>query len=139
MKLTQKDAKAFIQRLENTLGYLPRNRSQDVTLLLKAMEDKPTLYTWHNLDLAVEMLRRQRKTVHTSRAILLYVEQAVALANAPVVTTPIADLIEAAIAHEQEHRADGFEAWIGKLIRSKGDYRHEVYADWLAARQQVAA
>lgn len=136
-ELTSAAALRFLKDLENTLGWLPRNRKMSAAKLLREMEADRRLYTWDNLTLAMEYLRRQRRTVKSPTAILLYVKPALELANAPVASTDLQTQIEQALTYEHEHHGTDWERWVGRLVRARGEARAEVWAEWQQARNGV--
>lgn len=127
---------------ENYLGFQPkyppsvprwRVLSLEVAKLKKAMAENPRLYTFQNLQLALEYSRRKRLPIHSPKGLLYRIEDALELAN---VDKPISDLqaeITAAIGWEKDRDDDGSMRWIHRLVRAAGPGRIEVLDEWKAA------
>ena len=138
--MTVKNATEFVLLVENTLGWVPdeslelwKARAIMAGRLKKAMAKKPSLYTWENLELAVELLRRQRQPVKSPIFVLYKVEEAL---KAAVVEQqrPLGDLIDEAIATERSQPSLTSQDWIDQLTRAVGKYRQDAYDEWRAER-----
>jgi hypothetical protein len=125
-----KNFRDFCIRVENTLGWshdrsMPRWRalSIEASRLRRKMDTDPALFTWPNLELAVELLRREQREVASPTAVCWHVERALALAAAP---EPVLDGIDADIDDlvneiAQRELADGDpEGWAMRLHRAWG-------------------
>lgn len=128
----------FCQLVENTLGWEPdetlppwKVMSAEVGKLKRKMATKPKLYTWENLTLAAELLRRERKTVTSPAAVCWHVERAIRAAN-QTVTSDIVGHIHAAVT---EAFLAGEPEWVERLARAIGDGRYEVLEQWKAFRE----
>ena len=136
-----KNAIEFVQLVENTLGWAPplddttplfKRRAIEAGKVKSKIAKNPTLYTWHNLELAVEYLRRKRQGVKSPVGVLYKVEQAIAAANAPAPISSVGEDINRAIEVELSHGKEGSEDWVGRLIRADGPGRREVLDAWQA-------
>jgi hypothetical protein len=134
-----KNATEFVVLCENTLGYNPdptkelwRARSIMAGRLNKAIKAKPLLYTWANLELAVELLRRQRQPVASPMYVLYKVEEALKAAAAAQVR-PLGELVDEAIAAERA-LPEPDERWVQQLTRAVGKYRQDALDEWRAER-----
>ena len=120
----------FCIRVENTLGWshdrsMPRWKalSIEAAKLRRKMSTDPALYTWPNLELAVELLRREQREVDSPAAVCWHVERALALAAVP---EPVLDDIDADIDElvneiaQRELAAGDPEGWAMRLLRAWG-------------------
>lgn len=134
----------FVIYVENTLGWdavlsqkvpLFKARNVEAGILTKKMATNPRLYTWDNLALAVEYLRRQRKPVKSPTAVLWHVETAIKAANQPAKVTTVQAEIDEALAWEYNHALPDHVEWIGRLVRAGfGPGQRDVLVEWKAAR-----
>jgi hypothetical protein len=138
--MTVKNATEFVVHCENTLGWVPdetkelwKARSIQAGRLNKAIKTKPHLYTWANLELAVEYLRRKRQPIKSPMFVLYVVEDALRLASQES-ARPLADLIDEAIRLERAQPALTSDSWVGQLTRAVGTYRPDAYDEWKAER-----
>ncbi len=138
--MTVKNATEFVVLCENTLGWVPdetkelwKARSIQAGRLNKAIKKNPALYTWPNLELAVELLRRRRQPIKSPMFVLYVVEDALRLARQEQ-ARPLADLVDEAIAFEHSQPALTSHSWIGQLTRAVGKYRQDAYDEWKAER-----
>lgn len=136
-----KNATEFVILCENTLGYNPdetkdlwKARAIMAGRLKRAIAQKPTLYTWANLELAVEMLRRQRQPIQSPLFVLYKVEEALKAAPEATPPKPLAELVEQAVAAERSQPALTSASWVSQLTRAVGKYRQETYDEWRAER-----
>lgn len=148
MTLPFTGAKAFVEYVENMLGWAPpvtvktprwKAIAVEAGKVNKKIATNPTLYTWENLALTVEWLRQRREQIKTPTSILWRVEDALRDSATPVtpkVRVDIAVAIEQAIATEQERRAPGWQGWVSRLTRAQGAGRQDTYDEWKAARGQ---
>lgn len=137
--MTVKNATEFVVLCENTLGYNPdptkelwKARSIMAGRLNKAIKAKPHLYTWENLELAVELLRRQRQPVASPMFVLYKVEEALKAAAAAQIR-PLGELIDEAVAAERSLPQPS-QDWIDQLTRAVGKYRKDALDEWQAER-----
>lgn len=135
-----KRAGQLVRHIENTLGWNSQSGMGRVKLrrvmvdrMLTTISQNPTLYTWENLYLTVELLRRKRVQVKSPLFIFFKVEEAVAHANTPVAVSSLADQIAKAVAHEQGTQRDGWQVWVRQLNRAVADYRQDALDEWVAA------
>lgn len=138
-----KNATEFVKMVENTLGWAPplestkplwQVRSIEAGKVNRKIATNPNLYTWHNLELAVEYLRRRRQPVKSPVGVLFKVEAALGEANAPAPISNLGDEINRAIEVELSHAREGHEEWVGRLIRADGSARRDVLDTWRAER-----
>lgn len=137
-------ALGFIKHCEDVLGWLPnpnprvprtQARRQCATRLVAAMKEDPERYTWHNLLLAVELVRREKTVIRSPLYLLHRVDDALKLANAPVAEVPLEEAIRAALMRESVTPDDERSRyWTVRFTRATGRYRREAYDAWLAER-----
>lgn len=137
--MTVRNATELVVLIENTLGWTPpdhlplwKSRSVEAGKINRQVEANPRLYTWHNLELAVEYLRRKRQPVKSPVGVIYAVEKALEDAAAPPVQRPLGELIDSALAWEHEHELPDSAKWIGWLTRASGNARQGVYDEWVA-------
>lgn len=127
---------AYIVHVENTLGWEApvgeewQRYQREARNVILRQETNPELYTWRNLMLATEYLRR-RKTSRSPLGVFAYVE--LALAEAPVDDTELETNIRTAVAREL--RAGDILGWAARFARATGSYRGQAYAEYTAAHQ----
>lgn len=138
--MTVKNATEFVVHCENTLGYVPdetkelwKARSIQAGRLNKAIKTKPQLYTWANLELAVEYLRRKRQPIKSPLFALYVVEDALRLARQEQ-DRPLGELIDEALHFERANSALTSHSWVDQLTRAVGKYRQDAYDEWKAER-----
>jgi hypothetical protein len=139
--VTLKTITDFVIHVENQLGWTP-NESQplhkvrgiEVAKLKRKIAEKPTLYTWRNLLIAVEYCRRKQIRVASPVAVCWKVEKALKEIGPEAPVSPVAERIQKAIAWEHEHDLSGKDDWVSMLTRAAGDAREHVLADWKRAR-----
>lgn len=141
--MTVKNAMQFVELCENTLGWVPDSSKPLLTArrimagrLKQAIAKDPGKLTWHNLELAVEMLRRRRQPITSPVYVIYKVDEALEMAHAPAPARPLGDLMEKALAVEMALDTDESRYWVGRLVRAQGDARREVYDEWHAERGQ---
>ena len=139
--MTITNATGLVVLCENRLGWVPdqtkelwKARAIQAGRLNKAIAKNPALYTWHNLELAVELLFRQRQPIQSPMFVLYQVEEAVKLAAKQAEPRPLGELIDEAIAVEQAQPSSQQHNWVGQLTRAVGSYRRDAYDEWLAER-----
>lgn len=131
----------FVEHVENTLGWAPpddgRPRWKVLTLeaakLKRKRETNPRLYSWDNLLLTVEMLRRDGAEVASPAAVCWHVRRA--LARASLGADPnggdLAGRVHVALG---EAFVAGEHEWVERLARARGEARHEALAEWAEVR-----
>lgn len=144
-RLTTAAAIRFVEHCEQTLGWSPnpraglsRGRRAAAEKLLTRMKQNLALFTWPNLHLAVELLRRRRTTIGSPSAVCLYVDEAVRKAVEPVVRIDVAARVERAADYEQANRLPDWQHWYGRLVRARGDAREQLVTEWSHARKVPA-
>lgn len=136
-----KNAKEFVELVENQLGWAPpieevterkplwKHRIIMAGRVKKVIEKDPNLYTWHNLELAIEFCRRKRIEIKSPMGVLYKVKQAVD-ASADTKVTDLEAERNAAIEWELAHQRPGHEEWVGRLVRADGSARRDVLELW---------
>lgn len=138
--MTVHNATEFCKLVEATLGWTPpagppfrryQSMAKRVTEKMAVLNQGrlDPLYTWHTLELAVELCRRE----HLPRnplGVLRHVERAVQMSKVPE-----ADLWQRVVGAIHDERAIGDpDGWADRLVRAQGDYQREVLEDWTKAR-----
>jgi len=130
-------ATEFVQRVENVLGWTPagsgwKARTVEAAKVNKRISEDPALYSWVHLELAVELMRRERRCV-APLTVMSHVKRALELA--PV--TERADAIDAQIQEiASVQRAKGDPGgWADRLLRARGAGRQRALDDFAAARR----
>lgn len=138
--MTVRTATEFVEMCENVLGWTPdsskplwKARQIMAGRVNKTRASNPTLYSWLNLELTVEWLRRKRQMIQSPLFVFYKVEEAVREANRPEPPRPLTDLIAAALADEMMNPTPS-DFWVGRLTRSAGLARQDVYDEWVAER-----
>lgn len=138
MKLT--NAMQLVAHVENTLGWLPTGkgtvwsqRALEAAKIKRKMGENPTLYSYGNIALAVEYLRRKRQPVASPVAALFYVEAALEHHHAAPVR-PLGAQIDEAIRDELARPDAVSSSWVSRLTRVVGTARQQMYDEWLAER-----
>lgn len=139
-------AKGFCTYVEGLLGWSPTKPNanpvtrakafnREVGLVKAKIATRPDLYTWENLQLAADWCRKHYKALRPS-SVLFKVEAAIEefCVRQPPRQTDLTIAVEAAIAHEQGTQREGWQDWIGQLVRSRGAGREAVYQEWLIER-----
>lgn len=130
-----KNATEFVTAVENTLGWCPpeddRPRWKVIAIeagkVNRKIKTNPALYTWDNLQLALELLRRERREVKSPAAVLWHVERA--LKQAAVVE--VVEDIDVAISDAVDEAMDAGEyEWADRLVRARGTGRQRVLDEW---------
>lgn len=132
----------LVKACENVLGWTPpasmpltTARTIAARRLGKEMAKDPERLTPRNLELAIELCRRQRQQIKSPLYLIYKVDEAVAAANVATAQSDIATLMEQAIAFEMDSDpSEEREYWLGRLVLARGRFRDEVYAEWAAAR-----
>lgn len=133
----------LVTLISNQLGWAPplddnrppwKVKATEASKLSRGIAKDPALYTFANLELAVEYMRRKHITPHSPLAVLTFVKPALKAANT-VEVRPLGELVDEAIAYEYEQQAPGWEKWASRLTNAFGAYRQEVYDAWRADRR----
>lgn len=132
----------FVIHVENTLGWVPevsdkkplwKVRAIEAGRIKKAVEKDPHRLTRHNLELAVEYLRRKRQPVKSPYGVIYYVDRALEMSNSEPVVSDLAAEIAAAKQREFTEAKEGWEYWVGRFVRAEGSGRLAVLNEWRAA------
>ena len=141
--MTVKNATELLQLIENTLGWTPnvtettprwRAVANMAGRINKKVKTNPQLYTWENLELAVNFLWKARQAVYSPMLVFSVVEQAVAEKHHEP-PRPLGVQVEDALRLEYEIDDAQSHLWISRLSRAFGTYRADVLAEWRAARR----
>ncbi len=125
---------AFCKHVEGRLGWEPpdvepqwRRYMVEARKVARKRQQDPNRFTWRNLTLAVELLRRRQLT-RTPCGVFAYVDLAVERANVEPtdLETAIVDAINAELCVGDP------AGWAGRLMRARGSYRREVLEEWRA-------
>lgn len=129
-------ALAFLQVVENTLGWDPgkrgsRRRGQELYVgkVLDKIATNPQLYTWDNLGLAVELVRRKRHVIQSPLNVFSFVEEAVELAYVPI-ERPLDEEMAEATRLEYSRTDPDAELWLMRLARAADHARADVLQMW---------
>lgn len=124
---------AFCKLVEARLGWSPpdpalpewQRYQSEAAKVKRRIEDNPVLYSWRNLSLAVELLRRQR-IERTPIGVFAYVPAAIDAARVED------DDLELQISHAVafEFSLGDPDGWGARMTRARGAYRVEVYREW---------
>lgn len=127
-----RNATQFVHLVENRLGWAPRagmSRWRAVSVeagrVNSMVETDPTLYTWVNLALAVELLAKEKKP-RTPLGVFAHVQRALDLAM------DHEDDIEAEIREVMRFevmRGDP-QGWAVRFARADGGYRRLLLREW---------
>lgn len=124
------NAVKFVQLVEGRLGWLPptqgpRRYVTEAAKVKRKIATNVDLFTWYNLELAVELLVREKQSrspigvfAHVERAVYEGVES----------ETDVELEIRKATAYEQE-RGDP-AGWSTRFARAVGAYRAEALREW---------
>lgn len=128
----------FCQLVETRLGWSPprpelpswRRYMSEAAKVKRKVAADPVRYTWHNLQLAVELLVRE-KTSRTPIGVFAYVDRALARSAIPdeQIDGQIAEAIQLETAVGDPHD------WVGLLTRARGRFRLEVLTRWQELRR----
>lgn len=141
--VTLKNVTDFVVLVENRLGWMPvvddktplhKARGVEVAKLKRKIAEKPELFTWKNLLLAVEYCSRKQIRVASPAAVCWKVEKALKEIVPEQQMSPVAERIQKAIAWEQQHQLVGWENWVGMLTRAGGVLRDELLIEWKQER-----
>jgi hypothetical protein len=122
----------FCKRVESRLGWVPPAHGPKYSRyyttsnrVARKMSENPSLYTFHNLELAIELLAQERKP-RTPLGVFAHVERALALAAEDEMDVEV--MIREACTYE-EQRGDP-QGWVTRFSRASGDYRAEALQEW---------
>lgn len=139
--MTVRNATEFVVLCENALGWVPdpnvslhKARMVMAGRLKREIAKDPHKMTWANLELAVEMLRRKRQPIKSPLYVTYKVDEALQESNRPAPVRPLGELIDQAVAREQDSADERSAYWLGRLTRAAGKYRQEAYDEWAAER-----
>lgn len=131
-----KTATEFCQLVENKLGWAPpghlpafRRYQIEAAKVKRKIATNPGLFTWRNLELAVELLWRERQP-RTPIGVFAHVERAVEKA---VVSEEAVELQIREALKIEEHRGDP-DGWVTRFARATGAFRREAFEEWRASR-----
>lgn len=126
---------AFCQLVENRLGWSPppggpayRRYVVEAAKVKRKIASNPELYTWAALELAVELLARERLP-RTPIGVFSHVERALTMARLP--ETDLEEQIRSAMRYEGLRGDPG--GWVTRFTRATGPYRAEVLDEWRRA------
>lgn len=134
--MTVRNATEFVVLCENTLGWVPdttqplwKARVVMAGRVNRAIKKDPARFTWHNLELAVALLRRERQPIKSPLYVFYHVDDAVAAALSQE-ARPLGERIDEAIAACQAEPSEQAQYWVGRLTRASGPARQDVYDQW---------
>lgn len=139
-------ATGFVVAVENALGYaleetatkpLYKVRQAEAAKVNRRIKSNPALYTWDNLELALEHCRAKRLSGKSPVYVTYHVENALKGKEAAPPARPLGERIDAAVAHEMSTQAEGWQNWVGLLSRANGDGRKDVLAWWAEAGREA--
>lgn len=137
--MTVKNATEFVELVSNRLGWLPpgnKERWREIAIEAHKVKNKiatkPRLYTWENLELAVELLYREREQPVSPAAVCWQVERALNLSVVDDSRKSIDAEVEEAVAAEVA--AGDPDGWAVRFARSFGAGRVEVLNAWRKER-----
>lgn len=143
-----KNATEIVILCENTLGYthkthkangeeipLWKSRRAQAGALNRKVKERPALYTWANLELAIEYCRHKRLPLKSIPGLCWFVEDAIKLAATPEKKSVTSTSVEEAMQYELGHpELPDQQLWLRRLVRSQGRERLEVLSEWEEAR-----
>lgn len=133
----------LVTYISNQLGWAPplgdtrpawKVASTETAKLSRAMAKNPKMFTFDNLILATEYMRKEKIVPRSPMAVVYYVGPALHAASA-VEKRPLGELIDDAIGTEYELKHPGWRDWVSRLTNAFGPYRQEVYDSWRTERQ----
>lgn len=123
---------AFVQLVENKLGWQPpatavhyKRYQAEAAKVKRKIATNPELFTWRNLQLAVELLWRERQS-RTPIGVFAHVERAVQMAAEDEVDVEV-EIRKATLFEEMRGDPAG---WVTRFARAVGPYRAEALAEW---------
>lgn len=131
---------AFVKHVEASLGWEPptgpewKRYQGEARKVATKRATNPGLYSFENLRLAVQLLRRERKE-RTPVGVFSHVERALDLRLD--VETDIEQDIRSAI--RLEARRGNPDGWCERLTRAQGYYRKAALEEWQALQLQEAS
>jgi hypothetical protein len=143
-----RNATTFVVAVENTLGWSPpseeitdakplwKHRSIMAGRVNKAVAKDPKLYTWENLELAIEYCRRKKIEVKSPLGVLYKVKAALEVANVEHVGD-LTQQMQEAVDWELANQHEGYHDWVGRLVRADGTARRDVLDRWRRERRDV--
>lgn len=144
-----KNATEIVILAENRLGYthpthtakgaeipLWKARMTQASVLNRKIKENPHLYTWENLELAIEYAWRKRLPLKTVAGLCWLVQDAVKLAAVKEDKKAVSTTVEDAITWEMSHpELPDHDLWLRRLVRSQGRERLETLAEWEESRR----
>lgn len=138
--------KAYVLYVEGRLGWsgLAGTTEQRRKFLIvetskvkRRIATAPELYTWKNLQLAVDHMHREHLYGYGPMGAFAFVAEAVKAdrRSREAKPTDLGKAVQDAIALEQDMQLDGHEHWIRRLVRSSGPARQEVLDEWATDRR----
>jgi hypothetical protein len=134
---TIKNATEFCQLVENRLGWVPadntvvshrRRYMREAGKVNRRIKTDPDLFTWDNLELAVELLFRER-LARSPLGVMAHVPRAVAMRRET--EGDLEQNIRDAVAYEVG-RGDP-QGWETRFARATGIFRAQALAEWKAS------
>lgn len=126
--------RVFMRDVENRLGWVPQNKHARRATERKVqdkIQTNPELYTARNLNLALELLVRE-KTQRSPLGVIAHVERAVAMARDT--TSDLEAKIAQAVRYETGWGDK--DGWATRFARSSGVWREATYREWLDSREK---
>jgi hypothetical protein len=140
--MTVRNSVELVELISNQLGWAPplgdtrpwhKVRTTEAAKLNRAIAKDPKSFTYDNLELAVEYMRGKKITPASTLAVCSFVKPALRESN-QVEERPLGDLIDAAIARENELQRPEWTYWCRRLANAVGPYRQQVLDEWREAR-----
>ena len=133
--MTIKNATEYMTLVENRLGWQPPGRrgslryNVEVSRVKERLQANPDLFTWRNLELAVELCRRERLP-RTPLGVLAHVQRAVDMRK-----DDLDDLeVEIWQAMSKEIANDDPDGWATRFARAQGIHRQQLLHEWKETR-----
>lgn len=126
-------ATEFVEAVENLLGWVPAEprwksiRTEAAKVKRKRSTNLP-LYSFDNLELAIALLRRERKAVQSPVAVLWHVERALKMGEVVVETDELDAQVTELVEYLAEHGDP--DGWTSRLVRAQGRGRQEVLDEY---------
>lgn len=140
MKASRAAVARLVLSCENTLGWQPpagepltKARARVTRQILRQLEEQPDL-TLHDLKLAIELMRERRMTLFSPASLIHFVAEARDRGASTDVQGPLELQVQAAKRWELEHELPGYDDWLTRLVRARGDFRADVLDEWRTAR-----
>lgn len=124
--------------LENSRGNsipLWKARMIESKKLTKKMAVNPNLYSFLNLELAIEYCRKKKIDISSTLALCSFVNEALRVSAEKMPTTSIDKSIALALIRESEINDSDSEYWTLRLQRVDEEMKENVYDEWREARR----